>query len=80
MTEKNTLAALRLNVGLEGRIRELETQHGGLRPAARVLDCDVAYLLRLRNGEKKNPSDAMLEKMGLKRVVTYERIGLPSNV
>ena len=58
---------------LGARIRELETQHGGLRAAARVLDCDAAYLLRLRDGEKCNPSAAMLRKLGLKKVVTYVR-------
>jgi len=55
------------------RIRELEVQHGGLRAAARVLDCDAAYLLRLRDGEKRNPGAAMLRKLGLKKVVTYVR-------
>lgn len=56
------------------RIRELEAQHGSLRAAARVLRCDAAYLLRLRDGEKRNPSTAMLRKLGLKKVVTYVRI------
>ena len=55
------------------RIRELEMQHGGLRAAARVLKCDAAYLLRLRDGEKPNPGAAMLRKLGLKKVVTYVR-------
>jgi hypothetical protein len=56
---------------LGARIRELEAKHGGLRAAARALDCDAAYLLRLRDGEKRNPSAAMLRKLGLKKVVTY---------
>ena len=55
------------------RIRELEAQHGGLRAAARVLNCNASYLLRLRDGEKRNPSDTILKKLGLKKVVTYVR-------
>ena len=55
------------------RIAVLETEHGGLRAAARVIGCDPAYLLRLRDGEKSNPSDAMLKKLGLKKMVTYVR-------
>jgi hypothetical protein len=58
---------------LGARIRELEEQHGGLRAAARVLRCDAAYLMRLRDGDKTNPSAAMLRKLGLKKVVTYVR-------
>lgn len=56
---------------LGARIRELAEKHGGLRAAARVLNCDAAYLLRLRDGDKRNPSTAMLRKLGIKKVVTY---------
>lgn len=55
------------------RIRELEKQHGSLRAAARALSCDAGYLSRLRNGEKDNPSAALLKRMGLKRVIAYRR-------
>jgi len=58
---------------LEARIRELETQYGGLRAAARALGCDAAYLLRLRDGKKCNPSEAKLQKLGLNKAVIYER-------
>lgn len=56
---------------LQHRITVLESQHGSLRAAARVLQCDPGYLLRLRDGEKDNPSDKLLRRMGLKRVTTY---------
>jgi hypothetical protein len=58
---------------LGARIRELEAKHGGLRAAGMALNCDAAYLLRLRDGEKRNPSADMLRKLGLKKVVTYVR-------
>ena len=57
---------------LRARIDELVARHGSLRAAARVLQMDHVYLYRLRNGEKENPSDEMLRKLGLRRVVTYE--------
>lgn len=53
------------------RIQDLAKQHGSLRAAARVLGIDHAYLWRLQNGGKIVPSDDVLKKLGLKRVVTY---------
>lgn len=64
--------------GLGDRILELEKQHGSLRAAARALGCDAGYLSRLRDGEKDNPSAILLKRMGLKRVVAYERIKSPT--
>lgn len=58
-------------MSLKGRVRYLERMHGGLRAAARATGIDPAYLLRLRNGEKVNPSAATLEKLGLRKEVTY---------
>lgn len=66
-------------MSIREHILELETQHGGLRATARVLRCDAAYLLRLREGEKTNPSDALLRKLGLKKVVTYVRAEIVNN-
>lgn len=42
---------------LQDRIDELVAQHGGLRAAARVLQMDPSYLLRLHSGEKTNPHE-----------------------
>lgn len=53
---------------IEMRIAELQQKHGGIRPTARVLGMDQAYLLRLKTGDKCNPSKEVLEKLGLKRV------------
>lgn len=59
---------------LRDRIIELERKHGSLRAAARVLQIDPAYLLRLRDGEKTNPSATTLRKLKLKKVVAIVRI------
>jgi len=60
-------------VELKTRIDELVDQHGGERQASRVVQIDCAYLHRLRHGEKTNPSHHILTKLGLRRVITYER-------
>jgi len=57
------------------RVDELVNQHGGVRKAARALQIDAAYLLRIGKGEKVNPSAAILRKLGLRKVTTYELIG-----
>ena len=58
---------------LQERIDELVAQHGSLRAVARVTGIDVAYLSRLRSGDKDWPSHAILKQLGLRRVVRYER-------
>jgi len=58
---------------LEKRIMELCLEHGTLRAAALALKTDAGYLSRLWHGEKVNPSAALLKRMGLRRVTTYER-------
>ena len=61
------------NTTLQIRIAELAAQHGSLRAAARVLEVDVGYLSRLASGEKSDPGETLLRRMGLRQVVTYER-------
>lgn len=56
---------------LRTRINELADKHGGLRAAARVLNIDPGYLVRLRDGQKTQPSATVLKKLKLARVVTY---------
>ncbi len=58
---------------LRQRIQELAKQHGSLRAAARVLEIDNGYLSRLQDGGKTEPSDDILRKLDLRRVVTYVR-------
>lgn len=54
------------------RINRLVQQHGSLRAVARVTEIDVGYLSRLRSGEKVNPENDKLRRLGLRRVVNYE--------
>ena len=56
---------------LPERMEMLVKQHGGLNAAARAVRIDHAYFHRLLSGEKKEPSAAVLRKLGLRRVVTY---------
>lgn len=44
---------------------------GGIRPAARALDIDHAYLSRLASGEKTNPSANTLVKLNLSGPMYY---------
>lgn len=41
--------------------------------AARAYDIDKAYWHRMKNGQYDNPSPETLAKLGLKKVVTYEK-------
>jgi hypothetical protein len=50
---------------LKVRIDQLAEIYGSLRKVAVALDIDVAYLKRLRDGEKTNPSSSVLKKLGL---------------
>lgn len=52
-------------------VRQKVQQHGGLRPAGRALGIDAAYLKRLRDGEKRDPSDDVLKALGVRREVSY---------
>lgn len=63
---------------LAERIDELVQQHGSLRAVARATDIDVGYLSRLRAGEKVRPESPVLQSLGLRRVVSYERLKTPN--
>lgn len=54
------------------RIEQLVQQHGSLRAVGRVTEIDPGYLSRLRAGEKVNPEKDKLQRLGLRRVVSYE--------
>jgi transcriptional regulator with XRE-family HTH domain len=57
---------------LQQAIRRIVTQHGGVRKAARALEVDPGYLSELLNGNKDNPSDDTLDKLGLICERTYD--------
>lgn len=60
---------------LQQHIDELIAKHGGLRAAARATGIDVGYLWRIRVGEKRNPQEKTLKKLGLERSVLYRPSG-----
>jgi hypothetical protein len=59
---------------LECAILRAEKYHGSLRAAAKALHIDGAYLYRIKKGLKRNPSDSVLGKLGVRKKVTYELI------
>ena len=63
------MVAKNKKVILSEHIKTPELRFGGLRKAARALEIDVAYLQRLKHGEKINPSPPTLKKLGIKKEV-----------
>ncbi len=59
---------------LQARAKEVIQLFGSVRAAADAIGLDAAYLHRLSTGAKFNPSDRALSALGLRRIVTYERI------
>ena len=60
-----------MTITIQERVASLKVLHGSLRAAARASGVDVGYLRRLWIGEKSNPSDETLEKIGLQKRVIY---------
>ena len=46
--------------------KRLIEQHKGVQPASRATGIDAGYLVRLRDGEKRNPGPKVLKKLGLR--------------
>jgi len=59
---------------LRWRVEAICEHFGGVRAAGRALKINYAYLSRLKNGEKSNPTPRVLRKLGLQKVVTYAPI------
>jgi hypothetical protein len=55
-------------------VRKRVRQYGSLRDASRHLGLGHVYLYRLATGQKLNPSDEALRKLGIQRTVriTYK--------
>lgn len=64
------------NTTIEYQIESLVRKCGGLRKLSRKSGVAVGYLCRLRKGEKLNPSESTLRKLGLKRevIVSYKSL------
>ncbi len=56
------------------RVKQLVRQHGGLVKAARAIDISPGYLSRLGYGSHFNPGASVLRKLGLRKVIRFERI------
>jgi hypothetical protein len=67
------MKALGQTCRIETRVAELIEKHGGLRIAARAIGINYTYLSRLGKGQKTEPTDTVLKKLGLKRAVIYWR-------
>lgn len=59
---------------LQRRLKDLVEQHGSIRAVGVVLQTDHAYLWRLLKGQKAHPDDSLLQKLGLRRVITYKKL------
>jgi hypothetical protein len=55
---------------LQAAVRRLIKLHKGVRAAGRATGLDPGYLVRLRDGEKLNPGEEVLQKLGLQRRFT----------
>lgn len=60
-------------ITLYKRIEQLCEVHGGLNATARALGLSNGYLSRLASGQKTDPSNATLEKLGLRRAYTLKK-------
>lgn len=58
------------DTAIEDRIEELVRQHGSFRAASAAVGISFPYLCRLKCGNKGNPSDEVLRKLGLQRHIT----------
>jgi hypothetical protein len=59
---------------LQKRVDQLIKEHKGVRAAARAVDIDPSYLLRMRDGGSTGSRNT-LKKLGLTRVDHFARIG-----
>lgn len=65
-------------MSLRERIWTMELEAGSLRAVATKTGVDVGYLSRLKSGEKINPRDDTLSKLGLVRRVGYALAAAPA--
>ena len=56
---------------LHAALYRLTEIHGSQTEAAQQCGIEKSYFSRLLSGEKEWPSDEVLRRMGLKRIVTY---------
>lgn len=57
-------------------VQEMIREHGSIRALAKAVMVDHSYIQRLALGEKTNPSEKILRKLGIVKsvTVTYQRV------
>lgn len=60
---------------VQSAIATLVKHYGSYRAVQAAIGVNYAYLWRLRKGEKTEPSEDVLKKLGLVKQVTYSRTG-----
>jgi len=63
-----------MSITIKERLEELEQKWGGSNSAALKSCIDQAYWSRLKSGKRTNPSDLVLAKLGLVKVIMYEQV------
>lgn len=58
-------------VVLNKYVQKLIKENGGLRAASRVLQIDNSYLNKMATGIRTDPSDEVLKKLKLRKLVMY---------
>lgn len=67
-------------VDLQKHVTKVIAEHGSLNKAAANLGIDKGYLSRLVHGGRTNPSDEVLDKLGLRSVTFYLKNPEPQEV
>jgi hypothetical protein len=71
LRRKLTGANLATMTKVQQAVAALIKLHGSLRKAQAATGINYAYLQRLHKGDKVNPSDAVLAKLGLRKRSAY---------
>lgn len=72
ITLESKIAQMERAITLQSRIVDLSEKYGSRRKLGNAIGVDHAYLKRLEDGEKENPSDEVLDKLGLRKQVFYK--------
>lgn len=59
-------------MNLSSAVKKVAKEAGGIRALARATGLSAPYVCRLANGEKCEPSDDALSRLGIARTVDYK--------
>ena len=57
---------------LDSAVKKVAKEVGGIRALSRATGLSAPYVCRLANGEKCDPSDDVLDRLGLTRTIDYK--------